>query len=145
VLQIDARDSTEDLNEIDTIERFIKFANSKLAGQPADHAETSVSPCRRLIIEANQDSGERRESHPEGRPKAARGSRSSSRQNSEDIFAGHLSAILREIRLRYANSDGEMPLAFLNLANQPMSLSWDSILALGTHNQFIDTTVMDWI
>lgn len=29
--------------------------------------------------------------------------------------------------------------------SQPVPLSWDSILALGTYNQFIDTKVMDWI
>jgi hypothetical protein len=36
-----------------------------------------------------------------------------------------------------------MPLEFLNLANKPVPLSRDSILALGTDDQFIDTTVMD--
>lgn len=66
-------------------------------------------------------------------------------ENENDVLQGHLSVILREIRLKYANSDGEMPLAFFSLASQPVPLSWDSILALGTHNHFIDTTVMDWL
>jgi hypothetical protein len=66
-------------------------------------------------------------------------------ENGDDVLAGHLSAITREIRLKYANSDGEMPLAFFSLASQPVPLSWDSILALGTHNHFIDTTVISWI
>lgn len=36
-------------------------------------------------------------------------------------------------------------MAFFNSPIQPVPLSWDLILALGTRDNSIDTTVMDWI
>jgi hypothetical protein len=45
LLKVDAREFTEDLNEIALLERFMQFTNEKLAGQPTDCVEAMVSPC----------------------------------------------------------------------------------------------------
>jgi hypothetical protein len=72
VLQIDARDFTEDPNEIRTIERFLRFANvklredrfelvaSRLAEQPADPAVAAVSLYHRQVTRANHGARFRR-------------------------------------------------------------------------------------